>query len=213
MRDGGGAGREGARGLPPRRLGLRDAVQAGKVGFPNDETPPDGGPREGGSCVGKKKNKPEKDKNDQIAVESWPPTGPMLEWAAEAYRSRAVEKIRAAGHGGIRASHLSVLRHLEAGGTRTTQLGRRAGMTKQAMGQLVREMVDMGYLTLTPDDSDRRAKLVVLTEPGVALAADATKAVEDVQGEFKDALGKGGLKELRKLLGRISDAFYGTTVT
>ncbi len=132
-------------------------------------------------------------------------TGELLGFSSRAFNDRTVWKIQAAGHPAVRVSHLAVLRNMDQGGTRITELGRRAGMTKQAMGQLVREFQELGYIVLRPDPTDRRAKLATYTEPGRSLADAADRSMEEVQAEFKKALGKGGLKELRKLLVRLSD--------
>ena len=96
---------------------------------------------------------------------------------------------------------------MTAAGTRISVLARCAGMTKQAMGQLVRDLEGLGYLTLGPDPSDRRAKLVTYTDSGRRLAADFDASLREVQSEFKKALGKGGLKELRKLLAKLVKTF------
>ena len=87
-------------------------------------------------------------------------TGVLLAFCSRAFNDRTAQKIQAAGHGTVRVSHLAVMRNMDEGGTRITELARRAGMTKQAMGQLVREFQELGYIVLRPDPTDRRAKLV-----------------------------------------------------
>jgi len=42
-------------------------------------------------------------------------------------------------------------------------MARVANETPQAMSQLVDELESMGYVERTPDPTDRRAKLIVLT--------------------------------------------------
>ncbi len=132
-------------------------------------------------------------------------TGVLLSFCSRAFNDRTAQKIQAAGHGTVRVSHLAVMRNMDEGGTRITELGRRAGMTKQAMGQLVREFQELGYIVLRPDPTDRRAKLATYTELGQLLAEAAERSTEEVQAEFKKALGKGGLKEFRKSLARLAD--------
>lgn len=132
-------------------------------------------------------------------------TGVLLAFCSRAFNDRTAQKIQAAGHGTVRVSHLAVMRNMDEGGTRITELARRAGMTKQAMGQLVREFQELGYIVLRPDPTDRRAKLATYTELGRLLAEAAERSTEEVQADFKKALGKGGLKELRKSLSRLAD--------
>jgi DNA-binding MarR family transcriptional regulator len=96
---------------------------------------------------------------------------------------------------------------MDADGTRISELARRAGMTKQAMGQLVRELGQLRYVELWQDRTDRRAKLVTYTETGRALASDAMQVLDEVHAEVKKALGKRGAKELRKLLRKVAGEF------
>ena len=123
------------------------------------------------------------------------------------FNDKAGRKIQAYGHMSVRVSHFALVRNMDPDGTRITVLARRAGMTKQAMGQLVRELTLLGYVELWQDRTDRRAKLVTYTEKGRRFAGDAARVVADVHQEFKQALGKGGMKDLRKLLSKLADKF------
>ena len=158
-----------------------------------------------------KKEKPRKgrkSKDAQARLRS--NVGRLLEFGSHVFSDRVVAGLRARGHQGVRASHLSVVRTMNVDGDRTTELARRAGMTKQAMGQLVRELRGHGYLELAADPVDRRAKMVMFTESGRRLVRDAADSVVEVQAEFKRAVGKRGMKELRRLLARVADEFDGS---
>ena len=136
-----------------------------------------------------------------------PSIGELLTSSARVFSERTAAKIEARGHQGVRASHLAVVRHMDPDGTRISDLARRAGMTKQAMGQLVRELETLRYVALWQDPTDRRAKLVTYTETGQRLASDVADALSEVHSQLKEALGKGGAKDLRKLLGKVAAAF------
>jgi len=137
----------------------------------------------------------------------WSDTGELLGCGVRVFNDKAGRKIQAYGHMSVRVSHFALVRNMDPDGTRITVLARRAGMTKQAMGQLVRELTLLGYVELWQDRTDRRAKLVTYTEKGRRLAGDAARVVADVHQEFKQALGKGGMKDLRKLLSKLADKF------
>ena len=155
-----------------------------------------------------KRRKGRKPKDIQARLRS--NVGRLLEFGSHVFSDRAVAELRARGHQDVRASHLSVVRNMDANGARITELARRAGMTKQAMGQLVRELRDHGYLALATDPVDRRAKMVTFTESGQRLARDAADSVAEVQAEFKRAVGKRGMKQLRRLLARVVNEFDGS---
>ena len=44
-----------------------------------------------------------------------------------------------------------------------------AGMTRQSMGELVRELGDLGLVEMVPDPDDRRAQALTLTDEGRTL--------------------------------------------
>src|SRR4051794_28948627 len=66
--------------------------------------------------------------------------------------------LQAAGFSFLRVAHTQVFENLDADGTRLTVLADRAGMTHQAMGELVAELVAAGQLEKVEDPSDRRGE-------------------------------------------------------
>ena len=60
----------------------------------------------------------------------------------------------------LRAAHTALFPHLDLEGVRLTELARRVGVSKQAVGQLVDDLERMGALERVPDPSDGRAKLI-----------------------------------------------------
>src|SRR6185295_414628 len=63
--------------------------------------------------------------------------GRLLNNAVSRFESRVLQLMSRSGHPEARISHISLTRNLDLRGTRVSELGRRAGMTKQAMGELV----------------------------------------------------------------------------
>jgi len=57
----------------------------------------------------------------------------------------------------ISAAHVHVTRHLDLQGTRLTELAQKAGMSKQAMGDLVDQCEAWGLVTREPDPRDARS--------------------------------------------------------
>jgi DNA-binding MarR family transcriptional regulator len=152
-----------------------------------------------------KKKKPKASGKEGAQDRGWSDTGELLGFGVRVFNDRSARKIQACGHASVRVSHFALVRNMDADGTRITVLARRAGMTKQAMGQLVRELTLLGYVELWQDRTDARAKLVTYTEKGRGLAGDAARVVADVHAEFKRALGKRGMKDLKKLLSKLAD--------
>jgi len=90
----------------------------------------------------------------------------------------------------ISAAHVHITRHLGLKGSRLTDLARAAGMSKQAMGDLVGQCSAWGLVQREPDPLDARARRVVFTPVGLAWLQAFKDAVAQAEAEFREAVGK-----------------------
>ena len=90
----------------------------------------------------------------------------------------------------ISAAHIHITRHLALRGTRLTDLAERAGMSKQAMGDLVDQCEAWGLVTREPDPRDARARLVQFTPTGLLWLQAFKDAVSQAEREFRDEVGQ-----------------------
>jgi DNA-binding MarR family transcriptional regulator len=109
------------------------------------------------------------------------------------------EGVARAGHP-IKASHSAVFGQMGGEGLRLTDLAKGANMTPQAMGELVDELEGLGYLTRRPDPTDRRAKLITLTDSGRQCVAAGIETIGEIERRITDALGADGHRQLRRML-------------
>lgn len=104
----------------------------------------------------------------------------------------------------LRDAHTRLFPYLQQpGGIRITELARRLDVTKQAVQQLVADLVDQGFARLEPDPDDARARRVTLTEHGVKASLYGTGVLLGIERELTPAFGKRDAKELRQLLSRL----------
>ncbi|MDI9232990.1 MarR family winged helix-turn-helix transcriptional regulator [Limnohabitans lacus] len=89
----------------------------------------------------------------------------------------------------ITAAHVHITRHLALEGSRLTDLAQAAGMSKQAMGDLVDQCTAWGLVQRQADLKDARAKRVVFTADGLAWLQAFKDAVAQTEAEFKEAVG------------------------
>ncbi len=90
----------------------------------------------------------------------------------------------------VSAAHVHITRHLDtARGTRLTELAARAGMSKQAMGDLVDQCEAWGLVTREPDPLDARARRIVFTATGLAWLQAFRDAIVQAEAEFRGAVG------------------------
>ncbi len=103
-------------------------------------------------------------------------------------------------------SHSAVFAQIKTEGSRLTDLARGANMSPQAMGELVDELEDLGYVERRPHPRDRRAKLVTLTPRGEACVAAARATIKGIEEQITQVLGERGHRQLRTLLRTLLDA-------
>ena len=102
----------------------------------------------------------------RLAARKRASVGQLLFVAARLFNERAMARVQARVPE-ARLAHTALLPHIDLDGTRATEIARRAGITKQAVGQLVDEMVRLGMLARVPDPDDGRAQLVRFTDAGI----------------------------------------------
>lgn len=95
-----------------------------------------------------------------IAAAKAASTGQLLMRCGRLMNTRALAEVRRATGFDIRPAHTNLFPHLDLSGTRLTTLARRAGISKQAVGQLVDDLERMGALERVADPADKRAKLI-----------------------------------------------------
>lgn len=89
----------------------------------------------------------------------------------------------------VSAAHVQITRHLALEGSRLTELAERAGVTKQAMGDLVDQCEAWGLVTRAPDPRDGRARIVKFTPTGLAWLQAFREAVTQAEAEFRAEVG------------------------
>jgi hypothetical protein len=90
----------------------------------------------------------------------------------------------------ISAAHIHITRHLALEGSRLTELSLAAGISKQAMGDLVDQCEAWGLVKRGSDPLDARAKKLVFTPDGLAWLQAFKVAVAQAEIEFKESVGQ-----------------------
>lgn len=109
-------------------------------------------------------------------------------------------ELDSAGFGGLRPAHGYALSRLSFGGATGVQLAEHLGITKQSAGQLVDELERAGYARREPHPTDRRGKLVVLTDRGWECVRAAQRALAAIDDRLAARLGPQRLADLRAAL-------------
>jgi DNA-binding MarR family transcriptional regulator len=89
----------------------------------------------------------------------------------------------------VGAAHVQITRHLPLAGARLTELAERAGISKQAMGDLVDQCEAWGLVRREPDPLDARARRIVFTPSGLEWLRAFRLAVRQAEAELREQVG------------------------
>jgi DNA-binding MarR family transcriptional regulator len=129
-----------------------------------------------------------------------PLIGALLRMPGDTIRARMLAALHDAGFTDIGAAHFAVFRYPPPEGRRPSEAAADAGMTRQAMGYLLGQLEEFGYLTREDDPADQRSKRIHLTGRGYEAAQTIRQAVREIEAELEAELGRAEFDELRRLL-------------
>jgi DNA-binding MarR family transcriptional regulator len=122
------------------------------------------------------------------------------------YNRLLLERLHDRGFTDFAPSFPAILSNLDTRGTRIGVLAMRGGVSRQAAGQLIREIARCGYVELRAARDDARATTVHFTARGRRLLATVFELVDEIERDFARALEPGGYDAVRDGLLRIADA-------
>jgi DNA-binding MarR family transcriptional regulator len=129
--------------------------------------------------------------------------GAMLRIPAQAIHHRIIQELNQAGFEDLSLPHIAVLQFPGPDGVRPGRLAERAGMSKQAMNQLLRSLEAMGYLVRRDEKDGGRSRIVRFTMRGHSAFAKITEILREVEQEWSTVLGAKEFAQLKRLLFRV----------
>jgi DNA-binding MarR family transcriptional regulator len=131
--------------------------------------------------------------------------GGLLLLARQDFLERLGRKLHGSGSGPF-LSRARLLPYIDVEGTRSTELARRMGVTKQAVARMVRELEDGGLLAREPDPDDRRAFRVVFTAAGLRYLVRMQRAIGQIERDYEVLHGAERMRVMRETLGAMAYA-------
>jgi DNA-binding MarR family transcriptional regulator len=129
--------------------------------------------------------------------------GALVRVPAQAIHRRIIVGLNAAGFGDLRVPHMAVLQFPGPEGVRPSVLAERAGVSKQAMNQLLGSLERLGYITRSDAPEEGRARIVRFTKRGQKAWAKAHEILREIEGEWRSVLGPRDFAQLKSLLLRV----------
>jgi DNA-binding MarR family transcriptional regulator len=139
-------------------------------------------------------------------IQSRLPLPALMEVVEEALFAEFRTELETAGYGDIRPTHGCVFRFIREEPLRLTELATLAGMTKQSIGEVIDNLVQLDYVKRVPDPQDRRAKLICLTERGEEAQKTGRRLFAKIEQRWAERYGPDRIAQLRDLLEEIAAA-------
>jgi DNA-binding MarR family transcriptional regulator len=134
--------------------------------------------------------------------------GQLLLKCARLLDEQAVARVNAEGglRTQLRPAHTRLFPYIAQEGTRPSDIAKQLGITKQAVQQLVDDLVDLQVVEVGPDPVDGRARLVRFTSQGQVAIAHGLGVLADLEEELARDVGKARMKELGSILTDLLEA-------
>jgi DNA-binding MarR family transcriptional regulator len=113
-----------------------------------------------------------------------------------------------AGFNDVREAHGCVFGFVDLDqGSRLTDVAERARLTKQAVGEVVAELEQLGYVRRVPDPADGRAKIIQFTERGREAALTGRRLFAEIEAEWAERFGEERIADMRAAAEEIAESY------
>jgi len=129
--------------------------------------------------------------------------GALLRVPAQMIHRRIINGLNAAGFKELRLPHMAVLQFPGPDGVRPGTLAERAGMSKQAMNQLLRSLEGLDYIVRSDAPGEGSARIIRFTKRGRAAYSKVHDILRDIEREWSAELGPTRFAQLKELLCRV----------
>lgn len=133
----------------------------------------------------------------------------LLSALARWWEDRHFELMAEQGFDDVRRAHNAVFVNLRADGMRLTDLAEVAGISKQAMAELVDDLVQRRYLLRSPDPTDGRAKIITWAKRGKAAHQLTLEVFARIEAEMAAKVGEQAMSDMK---GSLETLFFSLVV-
>ncbi len=124
-----------------------------------------------------------------------------LSWRLKRYMHSTTEPLMAArGYGDFKMSSMSLLANLTEEGVTNNELAKKAGISKQAMSKVVKELEESGYINTRPHESDARSSVIFMAERGKQLFVHLNEVMEVIRTRMDEVAGQERVEEMIAVL-------------
>lgn len=126
--------------------------------------------------------------------------GRLLRSTYRDFNERMMQKLYETGYEDLTQFQAEILSYIELDGTRVKSLTLKTGTTKQAIGEVISQLVTAGYVKKTSDPSDKRIQLLRFAKKGEQFLFDEHRLKAGLEQEYMAILGRQEFENLQKNL-------------
>ena len=127
-------------------------------------------------------------------------TGRLLYECFELYNAAVLKSLKSTEFSGVRNTHFNLLRHLDAEGTRMSDLADRANFTKAAITSLVRACSELDLVSVAQSAGDARERVVKFSPKGLDLMRHIRRSQLTIERRLAAHLDDDAYAQLRAAL-------------
>lgn len=101
---------------------------------------------------------------------------------------------------GLRSSQIRLLSLTPEEGMRVTDLAKRAGMTKQSLGEFAGVLEQLGLMETVRDSQDRRVRILRPTARGRRVVQVSDRAIRAMEARWREEIGPRRWDAMRRTL-------------
>ncbi|MED1797716.1 MarR family winged helix-turn-helix transcriptional regulator [Brevibacillus porteri] len=113
------------------------------------------------------------------------------------------DRLSELGYGDIRPAHGFMFRRIIPNGATGIELAEHLGITKQAVSKMVDYLVKSGYVKPQTHPTDKRGKIIVLTERGWSVVKAKEEILADIQQRWIENIGAERMQLLKEDLTKL----------
>jgi DNA-binding MarR family transcriptional regulator len=121
--------------------------------------------------------------------------------AARLYNEFAMKTVKTQlGVEGLKPSHFQCFPHIPFEGISIVELAQKMSVSKQAVSQLVNELIHLKVLVKSNNPNDRRSVLVTFNTKGNVNIMEGMKSLKGLDSQIESVLGQNSTKKFNKQL-------------
>lgn len=107
------------------------------------------------------------------------------------------------GFGDIRPAHGFMFNSIVSNGATGQELAEHLGITKQAVSKMIEYLENSGYVMRRPHPTDKRGKIIVLTERGMLAMKTKEKIIAEIEQRWAENIGAERMQMLKEDLANL----------